>query len=188
MQELVNKIKKHLENLNNNKFINYLFIILALSIILLIGVNFLLEDKKVPQKELIKEIVLEEDYSTYLEGKLEAILSKLKGAGEISVMITLEDTTEKIPAINTTKTIETTKELDSEGGTREINREDNTAQMVSKTNDGSLILLKEVKPNVKGVIVVAEGADDPIVMEKLYEAVKTVLGINGNKVQVYSSK
>jgi len=103
-------------------------------------------------------------------------------------MITLEDSSEKVPATNTTKTTETTKELDSEGGTREVNREDITSQMVSKSNDGSLVLLKEVKPNVKGVIVVAEGANDLIIMEKLYEAVKTVLGISGNRVQVYSSK
>lgn len=188
MEEIIKKIRKHLESLNNNKFINYLFIILVVSIILLIGANFLLEDKKVVQKEIVKENIVEDDYSSYLERKLEVILGKLKGVGEISVMVTLEDTSEKVPAINTTKTLETTKELDSEGGTREVNREDTTTQMVSKSNDGSLVLIKEVKPNVKGVIVVAEGADDAIIMEKLYEAVKTVLGISGNRVQVYSSK
>ena len=150
----------------------------------------MIEDKKAVEKEevIIRENILEDDYSSYLEKKLENILGKLNGVGEISVMITLEDSSEKVPATNTTKTTETTKELDSEGGTREVNREDITSQMVSKSNDGSLVLLKEVKPNVKGVIVVAEGANDLIIMEKLYEAVKTVLGISGNRVQVYSSK
>lgn len=190
MEEIIEKIKKHIENLNNNKFINYLFIILVVSIILLIGINFFVEQKKVVGMEEVKvrESVVESDYSSLLEKKSEDILGKLNGVGEISVMITLEDTSEKVPATNTTKTIETTKELDSEGGTREVNREDITTQMVNKSNDGSLVLLKEIKPNVKGVIVVAEGANDPVIMEKLYEAVKTVLGISGNRVQVYSSK
>ena len=36
--------------------------------------------------------------------------------------------------------------------------------------------------------MIAEGAGDLEVKERLYEAVKTVLGIPGNKVEVYASK
>ena len=43
------------------------------------------------------------DYSSLLEKKLEDILSQLKGVGKVKVMITLEDTTEVVPAFNTTK-------------------------------------------------------------------------------------
>ncbi len=63
-------------------------------------------------------------------------------------MITLEDTIEKIPAFNTTKNNETTNELDSQGGTREIIREDTTIQVVTGS-EGSLIVLKEIKPTIK---------------------------------------
>lgn len=88
--------------------------------------------------------------------------------------------------MNQTKTIETTNEIDSEGGKRETIREDETTQIVNLSND--VVILKEVKPNIKGVIVVAEGAENPVILENIYEAVKTVLGISANKVQVFSSK
>ena len=51
-----------------------------------------------------------------------------------------------------------------------------------------VVVLKEVKPNIRGVIVVAEGAEDIRVLEALYEAVKTVLGVSGNRVQIFPSK
>lgn len=129
----------------------------------------------------------EQDYGSLLEVKLEDALSQLKGVNKVKVMITLEDTVEKIPAFNTTKNNETTNEIDSQGGTREIIRDDMTIQVVT-SNEGGLVVLKEIKPTVKGVIVIADGAEDIEIKEMLYEAVKTVLGIPGNKVEVYSSK
>ena len=102
-------------------------------------------------------------------------------------MITLEETTEKIPAMNTTQNQEKTSEKDSQGGVREIIREDSSIQVVTRGSEGKIIVLKEIKPEVKGVIVVAEGAENIEVKEKLYQAVKTALGISGNRVEVYSS-
>lgn len=190
MEELINKIKKHLEGLSDKKFINNLFIILLLSFIVLIGISIFSDNTttEIPIKENVKEIKMEDDYSSYLETKLAAILRKLDGVGEVSVMITLEESIESIPASNTTKTLETTKEVDAQGGTREVNREDTNIQIVSSNGNNSMVVLKEINPVVKGVIVVAEGAEDVKVLEMLYDAVKTVLGVSGNRVQVYSSK
>ena len=170
-----------------------LFIILIIGIILLIVANIFLEQKKDTEKALESENIINNpmindlDYGSLLEKKLEEILSQLKGVGKVKAMITLEDTVEKIPAFNTTKNSETTNEIDSQGGTREIVREDMTIQVVTG-NEGSPIVLKEIRPTVKGVIVIAEGAEDLEIKEMLYEAVKTVLGIASNKVEVYSSK
>lgn len=192
MEEILNKIKKYLEELNNKKLVNNLFIILLISIIALIGVSIFTTNKKetvlTPTSNVMQKVVSEDNYNIYLENKLADILEKLNGVGEVNVMITFEDSIESIPASNTTKTIETTKEVDAEGGTREVNREDVDIQMVSSSNDDEIVVLKEVNPTVKGVIVVANGAENGEIKEKLYEAVKTVLGVSGNKVQVYSSK
>lgn len=194
MKEILNKIKEYLEKNNNKKFINNLFIILLVSVIFLIVTNNFLgpkEENMENPKENTREVSKnesEEDYSYYLEKKLTNILTKLNGVGKVNVMVTLENSVEKVTATNTTKTKEETLENDSEGGTREIHREDVTTQVMTRGGDGSLLVVKEIKPTVQGVIVVAEGADDPVLKEMLYEAVKTVLGIKGNKVQVYSSK
>jgi stage III sporulation protein AG len=192
MEEIIRKIRKHLESLSNKKFINNLFIILLVSIIVLIGISVFTDKKDeasiTPAESYVEESSIKQEYGEYLEKRLASILKKLNGVGEVDVMVTFEDSKESIPASNTTKTVETTKEVDAEGGTREVNREDVNIQMVSSTDNEALVVLKEINPTVKGVIVVAEGAEDGIVLEKLYEAVKTVLGISGNKVQVYSSK
>lgn len=194
MNEILDKIKKYLEKINNKKFINNLFIILLISIIFLIVANNFLgtknKDTVESNYEYLEEIDynLESDYSAYLEKKLVNILSKLNGVGKVSAMVTLENSVEKVTAANTTKTSENTVENDSEGGTREIHREDINTQVVTRGSDGSLLVVKEIKPTIQGVIVVAEGAEDPEIKEMLYDAVKTVLGIKGNKVQVYSSK
>lgn len=194
MKKTIEKIKLHLEKINNKKFINNLIIILLGCIIVLIVVNVLLDDKDLESSGMTSEIgsnydnSVERDYGDYLEKKLEKILGQLKGVGKVSVMVTLESSTEKITANNTTKTIENTVEEDAEGGKREINREDVTIQVVTEGNDENLLIVKEIKPDVQGVIVVAEGADDANVKESLYEAVKTVLNIKGNKVQIFSNK
>lgn len=194
MNEILDKIKKYLEKSNNKKFINNLLIILMVSIIFLIVANYYLNQNKISPKAFTNEYQkdynynLEDDYSNYLETKLVNILSKLAGVGKVSVMVTLENSVEKITANNTTKTSESTIENDSEGGTRELHREDLTTQVVTKGNNDELLVVKEIKPTVQGVIVVAEGAEDPEVKEILYEAVKIALGIKGNRVQVYSSK
>lgn len=190
---LITRIKQYLENVNSKKFIRNLLILLLVGAILLIVSSILFEgkDKKDPySNRSLPENETEfttEDYSEVLEKKLEQILSEIKGVGNVKVMVTLEDTAEKIPATNTTKNQETSREEDSQGGNREILREDSSAQIVTKGGEGTLIVLKELKPEVKGVIVVAEGAENLEVQEKLYHAVKTVLAIPGNKVEIYSS-
>lgn len=194
MKNIYEKIKRHLLELNNKEFINNLFIILLISIIFLIVANFFLksDNKNIISTEDKYDYdyinSFEDDYSTYLESKLVKILSKIDGVGQISVMVTLESSEEKVAATNTTSTTEETVENDSEGGTREIQREDLTIEVMTRSGDDSLLVVKEIKPAVQGVIVVAQGANDPILKEILYEAVKTALGIQGNKVQVYSMK
>lgn len=194
LENLLEKIKKHLEEMDNKKQIVNIFIIILVSIIILIGSSIFKDNNKSSPSPVIKEKPKEynsyeqEDYSNYLESKLTKILGRLNGVGTISVMITLEDSVEKIPATNTTKSSEQTTETDSEGGKRDSIREDSSTQIINHSSDGSIVVLKEVNPNIKGVIVVADGAEDPIILETLYEAVKTVLGVSGNKVNVYSSK
>ena len=193
VDKLIERIKEYLNKLDNKELIRNLFILLIIGIILIILADVFIQgnnddiSNSYSENEYKNSLMEEKDYALILEEKLEDILSQLKGVGSVKVMITLEDTVEKVPAFNTTTNNETTNEIDSQGGTREIVREDMTIQVVTNT-EGSVIVLKEVKPTVKGVIVIAEGAEDLEVKEKLYEAVKTVLGIPGNKVEIYASK
>ncbi len=192
MEEFIKKLKKIFENMDNKKFLINIFLVLVLSVIFLLMLNNYVGEEKKDEQTVLKDssneynYLMKEDYESYIEGKLSNILKKLKGVGEVDVMVVLEDSTEKIPASNITTTTEHTSELDAQGGTREISREDETIQVVNTSNE--VVVLKEIKPSIKGVIVVAEGAENLAVLENLYEAVKTVLGISGNRVQIFPSK
>lgn len=196
MEELIKKLKNYLNNMDNKKTINKLFIILIISVFLLILINgFTSKDNKINEDKslVIKDkdgeytnIAEIEDYSVILEKKLTEILEKFHGVDKVHVMITLEDSSEKIPATDKTRLVETTEEIDSEGGERKIKREDEKTELLNLSDE--IIVLKEVQPNVKGVIVVAEEIEDGIILENIYEAVKTVLGVSANKVQVFTNK
>ncbi len=195
---MLEKLKEIFSPKNQKKTTSNLIILLFAGAIVLLLSNFILSDKtnngKFISNENDNELrerhetnLMEENYASSIESKLEEILKKIKGVGDVHVMITFEDTEEKVPVFNTTQTTERTDEKDAQGGTREITREDFSQQIVIGGSGDSLMIIKETKPRVKGVIVVAEGAEDIAIKEKLYSAVKTVLGISGNKVEVYSS-
>jgi len=191
VEKIINKIIEYFKHMNNKDIMRNLFVVLIIGIILFILADIFINNSNTRNITTDSESKVENinynysDYSTLLESKLENVLSQLKGVGKVKVMITLEDTTEIIPAFNTTKNNENTKEIDSQGGTREIVREDMTMQMVTN-EEGEPIVLKEIKPTIKGVIVIADGAENLEVKEMLYEAVKTVLGIPGKRVEIYS--
>lgn len=120
-----------------------------------------------------------------LESKLTEILSKINGAGDVDVMITFESSEELVPAYNSNTTTETTKEQDSSGGERTTTSStENKTMITSNTNDP--VVLKTSEAKIKGVIVVASGASDSAVKEKLYSAVQTSLQISGHQVEIYS--
>lgn len=193
MDKILNRIKEQFKNMEDKKLIAYLIVILISASLILTFLKVISPKEQKNIKGVIKKDLTEynsevrvEDYAGILEKKLVRILKKLEGVGEVSVMLTLEDSSEKIPAANTTKSRENTKETDAEGGIREITREDESSQLLNVSDN--IVVLKEIRPNIKGVIVIAEGAEDAEILEKIYLAVQTVLGLTTNKVQVFSSK
>ncbi len=197
---ILDKVKKLVKNENSKQLLTNLFIFLVIGVIIMIAASTFTNDSDNKTSELgydalnqtdqfTNEQNLIEDYAENLEKKLEEILSSISGIGKVKVMITLEDTAERIPAINTTESNENTTEKDAQGGTREVVKDDLAKQVVTSNNNGkeSLVIIKEKKPKVNGVVVVAEGVENAELKEKIYRAVKTVLGIPGNKVEVFSS-
>lgn len=195
---MLEKFKELFNPKNQRKAASNLVILLFAGAIVLLLSNFLLPGKDATSKltpkvredgkgEQYVSNLTEENYANNIELRLEEILKKIKGVGDVHVMITFEDTAEKVPVFNTTQIIERTDEKDAQGGTREVTREDLSQQIAFSSGSDSLMILKETKPRVRGVIVVAEGAENIEIKEKLYSAVKTVLGIAGNKVEIYSS-
>ncbi len=107
------------------------------------------------------------------EERLKDILEDIDGAGKVSVMITYYGTNEKNIAY------EKRKNTTLVGGGNESY--DEKAVM----NDGEPMVINEVYPKVKGVIVTAEGAYSASIQEKLTRAVMAALDVEAHKICIY---
>lgn len=112
-----------------------------------------------------------------LEERLSNILSKIDGVGEVDVLITYNSTEEQVTASTNNSHSTTT------GATTTT-----TSTMTPIISNQNVIVLQEKMPEIIGVIVVAEGADDVRVKLKILSAVSTALNINQNSIQIYTRR
>ncbi len=123
-----------------------------------------------------------------LAQRLEQALNQISGAGQVRVTVNLASTTQKDYAVNTNTNSKNTQEHDQKGGNRVITETDENEQMVlvreNQGNKEEPVVVKEIKPEVKGVIVVAEGAEDPAIKADLVKAVQVYLSLPAHRVIV----
>lgn len=122
------------------------------------------------------------EYGVALEKKLEKILGDISGAGKVSVMITFESGVEIITASTISKQSNTVID-DYSGGYREtksVTENDNPLII-----NGKAVVLKEIEPTVKGVVIVSEGAGSVRVKIELTKAVSTLLSLQPEKIEIF---
>ena len=174
-----------------------IMIIVGMIIIIAGGSLFGGDKKKQPETEDTKPEKSEAfgfkdglEEKTELEVKVEKILSQINGAGEVKVMITYESGTEIVPFTDVKRSDDVIDERDSAGGIRKTNQTSYESSIVYEEGNGvkKPIIVKEVYPKVKGVVVVADGGGDLTVRENLLRAVQVLLDVPVHKVQVYERK
>ncbi|MBP2078227.1 stage III sporulation protein AG [Oceanobacillus polygoni] len=118
--------------------------------------------------------------------ELAAMLNKIQLVTEAEVMVNLNATSEQIYEKNTTKGQQITDESDRNGGTRKIedNTEDSQVVTIRKGDQEMPLLVQTKQPEVRGVFVVAKGADQPSVKNQIVEAVSRVLDVPTHKISV----
>ncbi|MGE5679094.1 MAG: stage III sporulation protein AG [Pseudomonadota bacterium] len=192
--------KENLQRLNLSKrAVTNLIIVFCLGLALILIADFY---RDIGGKETTEEGLYDEstqtngsaydasepDYVRNLENELSSILGKIQGAGRVSVMITLESGKEIVPAKDESISDKVTNEKDTSGGTRitdEKTTDDEVVFAAAQGGNSKPLIIKEINPEVKGVIVVAEGAKDSKIKLKISQAVQTVLDIPAYRVTVY---
>ncbi|MFD1707029.1 stage III sporulation protein AG [Siminovitchia sediminis] len=129
---------------------------------------------------------LEERY----ENELKEALEQIVGVHDVTVVVNVEATEKTVLEKNTTLRNQTTVEEDKEGGTRKIEDQSTEDQLVFiKEGDQEVpIVLEKRKPEVKGVLVVAGGAENIQVKKWIIEAVTRGLDVPSHKVAVMPKK
>lgn len=169
----------------NNKIIIFLFI---LGIFLMMFGGFFLkkENNSVGGQKSVIENVVTEDYQKNIEKKLEEVLSRVEGVGKVKVMITFGSEEEVEPAFNTVEGETVTEEKDNEGGMRTVTEREVNKQvvLVNKENKSEALIVKKVIPEIKGVLIVAEGGESSEIVDRLTKAASTLLNIPVYKINI----
>ena len=135
----------------------------------------------------IEGVMTEEQlYVAQMEEKLEEVLSKLDGAGNVEVLITLQASEEKIVEKDIPVVRSNTEETDSAGGTRTVSNVDMGESTVYSNvdNNSQPYVIQTISPRIEGVVVLAEGAGSGNVSINLTEAVQVLFGVEAHKIKV----
>ncbi|RDV82502.1 hypothetical protein [Ammonifex thiophilus] len=121
-----------------------------------------------------------------LASRLARLLSQVEGAGRVEVTVCLAGSTKVAYATNAVASRRVTEEKDKGGGSRVVTEDNNNGQVVVVRGgqQEEAVVEREEAPRPLGVVVVADGAADPQVKEKLFRAVQVALGIEAHRVTI----
>lgn len=115
-----------------------------------------------------------QEYVGYLENKLENVLTDVKGVGDVNVILTLEKGFEYVYV------------------TEEETKTTANGTIVTTSNvvmiDGQPVLKEEIYPIIKGIVVVASGANDINVKLNILTILQTVVNIDSSKINIITGK
>ena len=122
-------------------------------------------------------------------GKLEKILSEIKGAGNVRVYIGYESTGEVVYVYD--RTVNTTVREDDSGGANlktTVTEEKTTPVFTGEGSSKNPLVEKTKGPKIQGVVIVAEGAADIKVRLELMEATAAALNIDEKIIKIFIMK
>ncbi|MBY0122437.1 stage III sporulation protein AG [Bacillus sp. S/N-304-OC-R1] len=129
-------------------------------------------------------------YERAYEAQLKEALDTIIGVEDVTVVVNVDATEEKVLEKNKTSKKQITDETDREGGKRNVEDISNEEQLVI-LREGERevpIVLETKKPKIRGVLVVAKGADNIQVKKWIIEAVTRALDVPSHRVAVMPKK
>lgn len=202
LKKLLEKIKGGFQKKGSKNIKVNLLILFLIGILILVTSSFFKssstmvykEEKDNNGTEETQEEVAIKDISSnqekQLEKELKQILEKTDGIGNVDVMLYFSEGEEQVPALNINDSTNLTEEKDNEGGERKSTQKNNGNTVVT-TNKGEKtepLILKTKKPEITGVLIVAEGAENKLTEYRIKKAVINLFNIPENKVNVYPMK
>lgn len=109
----------------------------------------------------------------------------------MKVPVTMESTGKKIVEKDNPQDEQTSSQKDSEGS--ESNTQSSSTQettVYAETEDGSQTpyISSETYPEIRGVLVVAKGGGDPVIVQQIQEAVMALFHVDAHKIKVLKMK
>jgi stage III sporulation protein AG len=130
------------------------------------------------------------EYENNYESQLAEILETVIGVGKVQVMVNLDSTPEIVVEKNRDSRTTSTQETDKERATRNQSEQSlqEQALVLKDSKQEQPVVLKTLKPKVRGVLVVAKGAENVQIKAWILEAVQKVLDVPAYKISILPKK
>ena len=163
----------------NQKIISFLNKYKYVALILLLGIVLMaIPNQQKEEVTSVPDTAPENEKSVSLNDELARILSQIKGAGKVSVMLTIAAGEETIYQTDEDVTM-------SEEST--VSRYDTI--IVTDAQRAQAGLVRQINPVIyQGAIVVCEGAANPTVRLAIVEAVSKATGLGADRISVLKMK
>ncbi len=186
----------------------YMLVVLVLGVVFMMGSEFLTNNSKT-SSEKAAPVFKEEaqdvetfgrdsskaettiaDYERTFENQIKEALEAIAGVKDVTVVVNVDATEKKVYEKNKVIQKQITDETDREGGKRTVEDSSTDEQIVIVRNGEKEVPIVQVteKPVVRGVLVVAKGAENITVKKWIVEAVTRTLDIPSHRVAVMPRK
>ncbi|MCP1132968.1 stage III sporulation protein AG [Paenibacillus polysaccharolyticus] len=124
------------------------------------------------------------------EDKIKGVLENIVGVGTVDVMVTVDSTEELVVQRNVKDSQQLTEETDANGGKRHMTQYTRDGEIITYelSGDQTPIVTKKLKPQIRGVLVVAKGAENKVVKDLITDAVEKGLNVAAYRISVVPRK
>ena len=125
------------------------------------------------------------------EQQLTEALSQVEGVGEVNVTVTMESTGKKIVEKDIPQDEQTSSQKDNEGmenSTQSSSTQETTVYEENENGSQTPYISSETYPEIRGVLVVAKGGGDPVIVQQIQEAVMALFHVDAHKIKVLKMK
>ena len=129
-------------------------------------------------------------YVSSLEDRLGSVLGAIEGAGEVKCMITLNGEIERVVAYSNDEKNSSSSNTTTSGATNSSNTSTISKEPILITVNGRTepLVLYEIMPSIKGIVIVATGADNVRVKLDILKAVQALLNVESSQVEIFTKQ
>lgn len=123
-------------------------------------------------------------YEEEMEERVRTILSGVDSVGEVEVMIVLKSSEEKILHVDKSTSYSSTEEKNGDSVTRNVTGQELSEDTVMESQSGTPVVEKEIRPEISGIIISADGGGNAVVKAEISEAMEALFGLPAHKIKV----
>ena len=153
--------------------------------------------KQKEQKKTQEEVTVQSQEPTddqirqSYEKQLESVLSQVEGVGAVQVAVAMESTGKKQVEKDSPEDTSTSSEK-GDAGTERTSQTVTTGEttVYEDTGDGGQTpyISSSTYPEIRGVIVVAQGGGNPVIVQQIQEAVMALFHVEAHEIKVLKMK